>query len=167
MRYGVCALMVFILLAMSAEPTDMLASKPIYKPPNKVIIYKPIEKPIEKPKESGRVLQMEATAYDLSIQCCGKSYNHPSRGIAASGKNLNNATRHEMIVASNDFKMGTKLELTFAEPYQHYSGVYTVADTGGMRRGVIDVFVGDHGETVSREAIEFGRRAVQVTQIKE
>lgn len=106
---------------------------------------------------------MEATAYDLSIQCCGKPYGHPARGITASGYNLNNTTREQaMTIGSNDFPLGTKLELIFNEPHSQFNGIYTVRDTGNMKRGVIDVFVGDFGEQVSQEAINFDRQTVRV-----
>ncbi len=112
-------------------------------------------------------LIMKATAYDLSIQSCGKPYGHPARGITTSGRNLNNTTRHEMVVSSNDFPLGTKLKITFPEEYEHFNGIYTVEDTGNMKPGVLDIFVGDFGEEVSLKAIKFGKRTVEVEVISD
>lgn len=120
------------------------------------------EKKIE-PSRGSRVLYMEATAYDLSIQCCGKPYGHPTRGITADGYNLNGKSREQaMAVSSNDFPAGTELELTFDDYRREYNGIYTVRDTGNMEPGVLDVFVGDFGEEVSKEAMRFGRQTVRV-----
>lgn len=121
----------------------------------------------EQPSRGGEVRTMRATAYDLSIQCCGKGLEHPGRGITAGGKNLSGLSRKEaMTIASIDYPLGTELLISFPEPYTHYDGVYAVQDTGGFRSGTIDVFVGDYGDAVSQEAISFGVRTVQV-QVKE
>jgi len=105
----------------------------------------------------------EATAYDLSIQCCGKPYGHPARGITADGYDLNGKTREQaMTVSSNGFLAGTELELIFDDYHIRYNGIYTVRDTGNMNPGVLDVYVGDYGEEVSNEAVIFGRQSVKV-----
>jgi len=117
----------------------------------------------EPPSWDGEVRTMRATAYDLSIQCCGKGLEHPGRGITASGKNLSGLSRKEaMTVSSMDYPFGTELLISFPEPYTHYDGVYAVQDTGGFKSGTIDIFVGDFGDKVSEEAIRFGVRTVQV-----
>jgi len=110
---------------------------------------------------------MQATAYDLSIQSCGKSYSNPSRGITKDGYNLNNKSRKEtMIVSSNRFPMGTKLKLIFPESHKRYNGIYTVHDTGKFRRNVLDIYLGDFGEKVSKEVNKFGRVNVKVWIVK-
>lgn len=122
----------------------------------------------EPPSRGGDVRTMRATAYDLSIQCCGKGLEHPGRGITAGGKNLSGLSRKEaMTVASIDYPLGTELLISFPEPYAHYDGVYAVQDTGGFRSGTIDIFIGDYGDAVSQEAISFGVRTVQVQVIEE
>jgi 3D (Asp-Asp-Asp) domain-containing protein len=158
-HFYLTALLLIALLTVAAfKLTDKPVEKPVYKPPDKVMTYKPIE-----PSRGGRTLTFEATAYDLSIQCCGKAYGHPARGITASGYNLNNMTREQaMTIGSNDFPLGTELELVFDEPYSQFNGIYTVRDTGNMKPGVLDVFVGDYGEEVSEEAVIFGRQTVKV-----
>jgi len=106
---------------------------------------------------------MEATAYDLSIQSCGKSYSNPTRGITRDGYNLNRKSHSETwVVSSNKFPLGTKLQLEFPESHNKYSGVYTVRDTGNFDMNVLDVYIGDSGEDVHQEAIEFGRVEVKV-----
>jgi 3D (Asp-Asp-Asp) domain-containing protein len=105
----------------------------------------------------------EATAYDLSIQCCGKSYSDPARGITKSGYNLNNKSHSEAwVVSSNYFPLGTKLLLEFPQSHGKYTGVYYCRDTGNFAKNVLDVYVGDFGEHVSQEAINFGRVNVKV-----
>ena len=122
----------------------------------------PLEPEIE-PSRGSKVLMFEATAYDLSIQCCGKPYGHPARGITKSGYDLNGKSREQaMTVSSNDFPAGTELELTFDDCHSEYNGIYIVRDTGNMNAGVLDVFVGDYGEEVSKEAVRFGRQTVRV-----
>lgn len=134
------------------------------------------EKREEKMQEQVETLQeingsqnrrMRATAYDLGINSCGKRYGHPSRGIAASGANLNGLSREKaMIVSSVDFPLGTKLSLSFPEPYEHYDGIYVVGDTGSFKSGSLDIFVGDFGERTSQEAINFGVRTVDVVVLE-
>lgn len=71
-----------------------------------------------------------------------------------------------MTISSNDLPLGTRVKLTFDGERSRYNGIYTVRDTGNMPKGVIDLFVGDFGEQVGQETIEFGRTQVQV-QIQE
>lgn len=110
---------------------------------------------------------MKSTAYDLSLQCCGKSYSNPSRGITRDGYNLNNKSHSEAwTVSSNKFPLGTKLKLEFPQSHSKWNGIYTVRDTGNFKDNVLDVYVGDFGEKVSQKAIEFGRVEVKVEIIK-
>ncbi len=110
---------------------------------------------------------MQATAYDLSKQCCTKSYSNPSRGITRSGYNLTNKTcKQAFTVASNRFPMGTKLKLTFPSTHRQYDGIYTVRDSGNFKQNVLDVYVGDYGEKVHPETIKFGKVEVQVEMIE-
>jgi 3D (Asp-Asp-Asp) domain-containing protein len=106
---------------------------------------------------------MQATAYDLSIQSCGKSYSHPSRGITRDGFNLNNKTHGEVwTISSNRFPLGTKLQLEFPESHKNYNGIYTIRDTGNFKENVLDIYLGDFGEKVGKETIKFGRVDVKV-----
>ncbi|MDD3021829.1 MAG: 3D domain-containing protein [Alphaproteobacteria bacterium] len=152
-------ILLLILLLMTAGIfylTHSPAPEP-QKPPQAKI------EPLPEPSRHKEVLMFEATAYDLSIQCCGKPYGHPARGITADGYDLNGKTRAEaMTVSSNDFPAGTRIRLTFNDYHSEYNGVYTVRDTGNMKRGVLDVYVGDYGEEASDEAVRFGRQSVRV-----
>ena len=74
------------------------------------------------------------------------------RGRTASGGNVRRG-----IVAADPrvLPLGTRIQLT-AGPY---SGIYTVADTGGVIKGrILDIWVPS-----CSEAIRFGRRSVQVS----
>jgi 3D (Asp-Asp-Asp) domain-containing protein len=110
---------------------------------------------------------MVATAYDLSIRCCGKRIGNPSRGITKSGYNLNGKSRAEaMAISSNDLPMGTRVELTFNGERSQYNGIYIVRDTGNLMANVIDVYINDFGERTGRETIEFGKAEVEVKIIE-
>jgi len=117
-------------------------------------------------KTKPKYIVMQVTAYDLSIQSCGKSYSNPSRGITRDGYNLTNKSHSEALtVSSNKFPMGTKLQLEFPESHEKYNGVYIVRDTGNFKENVLDVYVGDFGEKVGQETINFGRVDVRVLVI--
>lgn len=107
--------------------------------------------------------QFEVTAYDLSIQCCGKRPSHPQYGITASGKSLEGLTRKEAMAVAVDpsvIPLGSKIRLEFDKSeYMVYNGVYTAVDTGSAIKGnVIDLFMGDF-ESVkpNQKTINFGR----------
>jgi len=113
--------------------------------------------------ENNKYILMEATAYDLSVQSCEKYYSNPSRGMTKDGYNLNNKSHNEAwTVSSNRFAMGTKLLLEFPESYKKYDGIYTVHDTGNFGNNILDVYIGDFGERVSKEVNKFGRVNVKV-----
>ena len=107
-----------------------------------------------------------ATAYDLSPASCGKSRDHWAYGVTASGYNLKGHTWSSARTVSADlsvFPLGTKIYISFPEPYHYMTGIYTVRDTGGGVHGNhIDIFF---GEDAYAEAIKFGRRTVNVTRI--
>lgn len=126
----------------------------MHSPPEEVIIEKEIEEIWE---------VYEVTAYDLSIQCCGKSYSYPTKGITKSGYNLNNKSRIEaMTVGSTKFPMGTKIYIEFPESHKQYNGEYYVRDTGNFKENVLDLYIGDFGEKVGQETINFGRVKAKV-----
>jgi 3D (Asp-Asp-Asp) domain-containing protein len=123
--------------------------------------------PVIKQVQKQDYITMQATAYDLSIQCCGKSYSDPSRGIATDGYNLNNKSHSEArTVSSNKFPMGTKLFLEFPDSHKKYNNYYIVHDTGNFKDNVLDIYLGDFGEEVGQETINFGRVDVKVMVIK-
>lgn len=162
-------MILFVMLGVNYADSQMNLTKEKNKSIDKVdvIEYNKLEsklKPVdvENEKENNYII-MQVTAYDLSVQCCGKSYNHPSRGITRDGYDLNNKSHSEALtVSSNKFPMGTKLKLEFPESHKKYDGVYTVRDTGNFKENVLDVYVGDFGEKVHQDTIHFGRVNVKV-----
>jgi len=110
------------------------------------------------PEKPIKILNMVATAYDLSIESCGKSKDHPAYGITASGTK---ATKGRTIaVDKRVIPLGTKVYVTFPDKYKHLNGDYIAEDTGRLIKGNrIDVFL---GENVRDECMEFGKQKVQV-----
>lgn len=112
------------------------------------------------------------TAYDLSVQSCGKEIGHPSYGLTASGFNLTGLSRGDaMSIAAdrNVIPMGSQVKVTFTDPnYTQYDGIYTVRDTGGAIKGYkIDLFMGDfQSNTASQEAMNFGVTKAEVVILK-
>lgn len=102
------------------------------------------------------------TAYDLSVQSCGKPMGHPNYGITASGYSLAGKSWEEAMTVAVDPKvipLGSKLLIEFEdEAHQKYSGIYTARDTGGAIKGKkIDVFLGDFQDNnASSITMEFG-----------
>ena len=112
-----------------------------------------------------------ATAYDLSVQSCGKPIGHPQYGITRSGANLAGKTREQAMsiaVDPNVIPLGSQVKITFPEPYTHFNGVYTANDTGGAIKGKkVDIFMGDFGNNNSNQSVwDFGVREVKVQVLK-
>ncbi len=111
---------------------------------------------------------MRASAYDLSVESCGKPRNHKLYGITRSGVY---ATKGRTVaVDPKVIPLGTKLKIEFDEPYTYLNGEYIAEDTGGAIKGNwIDIFFGEdkQGERkVYNECIQFGMRSVKVYLIK-
>lgn len=158
-------------------------NKVVYK---EVVVEKPVivEKVIkaEESKETSKenqnpkgeyIGEFEITAYDLSLQSCGKSKSHPEYGITASGYSLKGKSIENVKVIAVDPKaipLGSKVYIEFEDDFRKkYSGVYTARDTGGAIKGnKIDIFIEDCGDkTVSKEAMKFGRvKGVKVYSYK-
>lgn len=102
-------------------------------------------KPSTTQAPQGKTLTVEATAYTADCKGCS--------GITATGINLNNNRNAKVIaVDPNVIPLGSKV---YVEGY----GTAVAGDTGGAIKGNrIDL----HVPTTS-EALEFGRRTVQVT----
>lgn len=132
--------------------------------PNPVEILTSIEPTIEYARESSEIAPknvFKATAYDLSVESCGKRPSHPAYGITASGFNLAGLSREQAMTVAVDPKiipLGTKLRLVFRGDYVRYNGVYTARDTGSAIQGMrVDVFIPDHDE-----CDEFGVTEVEI-----
>lgn len=108
------------------------------------------------------------TAYDLSVQSCGKEIGHPNYGLTASGFNLTGLSRTDAMSIAVDTQvipMGSQVQVTFVDTnYAQYNGIYTARDTGGAIKGYkIDLFMGDfQSNEASQEAINFGTPKAEV-----
>lgn len=114
----------------------------------------------------------KVTAYDLSIESCGKPLRSKYYGLTRGGTSLKNKTRLQAMSCAVDPKyipLGTKLLIIFKNPtYKKYDGVYTAIDTGsGVRGKHIDIFVGDfQSAKTSKEADNFGVTYANVSVIE-
>lgn len=109
----------------------------------------------------GRGFKVKVTAYDLSVQSCGKRMTHPEYGITNNGYNLRGKdwkSARVVAVDKNVIPLGSKIRIVFVDKdYIKYSGIYTAQDTGGAIKGKhIDFFYEDTGERVSQRAMDFG-----------
>lgn len=112
---------------------------------------------------------VSVTAYDLSIQSCGKQIGSHGYGVTASGYDLSNQSREEaktIAVDPNYIPLGRKVEVIFEDEHlQKYNGIYIARDTGGAIQGHhIDIFMGDfQSEYPAEETVRFG---VQKARLK-
>lgn len=174
-KYIITLLLMILIVVIGINQANSNYQKDVLNTENKYvetidkqeeITYNEVES--EPNQEDNNYIIMQATGYDLSIQCCGKSYNHPSRGITRNGYNLNNKSHGEAwTVSSIKFPMGTKLRLEFPESHSEYSGIYIVRDTGNFNENTLDIYVGDFGEKVHKDTIEFSRVDVKVWVIED
>lgn len=122
----------------------------------------------EKEAQIAAMMDFVVTAYDLSVESCGKPVGSHGYGLTASGFNLAGHTLESARAIAVDpsvIPIGSKVEIIFDDPaVQHYSGVYTAVDTGGAIQGNrIDLFVGDFGNnSSSQKALNFGCRNAKV-----
>lgn len=99
----------------------------------------------------------EVTAYTL--QECGKAPDHPYYGVTASGMK---ATKYHTIAA--DLPFGTKLYIPYFKDWPN-KGIFVVEDRGGAIKGKrLDVYF---GENEVSQALEFGRRKLEVYEVVE
>lgn len=108
------------------------------------------------------------TAYDLSVQSCGKPIGHPGYGITATGYSLEGhswSSARSIAVDPRFIPLGSKVIIKFLDKrFQQYNGVYTARDTGGAIKGrKIDLFFGDFGNNeANEEAMNFGHPQAEV-----
>lgn len=109
-------------------------------------------------------LKMKATAYDLSIESCGKPRHHPLYGITASGTKAK--PNRTVAVDPKIIPLGSILYIEFPEEYNHMNGLYVAEDTGSAIKGnKIDIFFGEDkpGERkIYNECLKFGVKEVTV-----
>ena len=110
----------------------------------------------------------EITAYDLSVESCGKSPGHPSYGITASGESLAGhslESARAIAVDPSVIPLGSSVRIHFIdENMQCYDGIYRAVDTGGAVRGNhIDLFAGENAGHIARQ---IGRRRAHVEIVR-
>lgn len=104
--------------------------------------------------EGARMISMNASAYDLSYESCGKRPGDRGYGITASGMR---AQRGVVAVDPKVIPLGTKLYIESADGSFVY-GYAVAGDTGGAIKGNrIDLFMDSYSE-----CMQFGRRKVNV-----
>lgn len=110
-------------------------------------------------------MKVDCTAYDLSYESCNKHPDDPAYGITANGTSLRYKSREQAMVVAADpkvYPLGSKILLIFKGRFASYSGIYTVADTGGaITSNRIDVFIPDRDE-----ALAFGRQMAECIAIR-
>lgn len=105
------------------------------------------------------VYTMQATAYDLSFESCGKYPDHPLYGITRSGTH---ARPGVVAVDPKVVPLGSVLYVESLDYTRDY-GFSSAEDTGGAIKGNrIDLFIGDNSS-----ARRYGRRNVRVYVLDE
>jgi len=122
--------------------------------------------------DNTKCLLFKVTAYDLSVDSCGKHRSHKYFGITSSGYNLINHTRQSAMsiaVDINVIPMHSKVYVNMLnEKYKHMNGIYTARDTGGAVRGnIIDIFMGDfYSEKAHTSVLDFGIQSAYITVLE-
>lgn len=106
------------------------------------------------PFRYSKVITMQATAYDLSVESCGKLPDHPAYGITYTGTH---ARPGVVAVDPKVINLGSKLYVQSLDSTSDY-GFASAEDTGSAIKGnKIDLFISDN-----RQALRYGRRYVRV-----
>jgi len=121
------------------------------------LILPPEELPADKSDRGtnrGECRIMEVTAYDLSVESCGKPPGHPEYGITASGKRVR---EWHTIAAGKGIPFGTQVYIPYFKDKPN-GGIFTVEDRGGaIKDGRLDVYMESNSE-----CMEFGRQELEV-----
>lgn len=108
--------------------------------------------------------RMRATAYDLSVESCGKRPGHPQYGITTSGARA--VVGRTVAVDPTVIPLGSKVFISFPVEYSDLDGIYIAEDTGRLIKGdSIDIFFGEDPEgkrDIYESAMKFGVRYVNV-----
>jgi 3D (Asp-Asp-Asp) domain-containing protein len=116
--------------------------------------------------------EFKITAYDLSVQSCGKKFTDRSYGITRSGISLKGHDLRSASTISTDpriIPLGSIVYIYFNnEEAQEYNGLYLAQDTGSKIKGnKIDLFFGDkNSEKPSIEALNFGIQQAKVVKVE-
>lgn len=115
-----------------------------------------IDKPILDHVSRGgfiRKQKMHITAYDLSVESCGKTPDHPEYGITASGKIVKDW--HTVAMGPN-IPFGTKIYIPYFKDKPN-RGIFVKDDTGVphiVHDGVVDIFIRDH-KTMEKFGVKY------------
>lgn len=103
-------------------------------------------------REKSKILKV--TAYDLSVESCGKKPSHPEYGITASGYEVQD---WYTVAAGPSVPFGTKLYIPYFKDYPN-KGIFVVQDRGsGILDGCLDIFIRSN-----KEAKKFGVKYLEV-----
>lgn len=154
------------LLDSSSEKKSNPIKKIVSRSDKESVTSKKTDAPkIDKYKKK---LVMKATAYDLSVESCSKTRDHPQYGITKSGTRA--TLGRTVAVDPLVIPLGSKLYIEFPESYKDLTGYYIAEDTGSLIKGeVIDIFFGEDkpGErVVYNKAKKFGVQKVTVYVIE-
>lgn len=106
------------------------------------------------PFRYSKIITMQATAYDLSVESCGKTPDHPAYGITYSGTK---ARPGVVAVDPKVIPLGSKLYVESLDYTKDY-GFSSAEDTGSAIKGnKIDLFIASNSQ-----ALRYGRRYVRV-----
>lgn len=115
-------------------------------------------------KVKSKEKRMRATAYDLSVESCGKRPGHPEYGVTSSGARA--VVGRTVAVDPTVIPLGSRLFITFPAEYSDLDGVYMAEDTGHILKGdSIDIFFGEDvqgSREIYESAMKFGVRYVDV-----
>lgn len=112
-----------------------------------------------KPFRYKEMIYMQATAYDLSVESCGKLPGEPGYGITYSGTK---ARPGVIAVDPRVIPLGTKVYVESTDGTSDY-GFAIAEDTGSAIKGNrVDIFIGDR-----RTALRYGRRNVKIYVIED
>lgn len=118
----------------------------------------------DSPMEKAGGRRMKATAYDLSVESCGKKPEHPQYGITSSGTKA--TVGRTIAVDPEVIPLGSRVYICFPPEYSSLDGVYIAEDTGRLIKGdKIDIFFGEDEQgsrKIYKSAMEFGVRYVDV-----
>lgn len=112
------------------------------------------------------------SAYDLSVDSCGKRKGDKYYGTTSTGSNLVGKMREDVMIVASDPKvlpMGTVIEVTFMnDNYKKFNGVYTTDDTGGAIKGnKLDLYLGDFdSEKADQSVWDFGKPKARVKVLR-
>jgi uncharacterized protein YabE (DUF348 family) len=99
-------------------------------------------------------MTMTSTAYDLSVESCGKTSDHPEYGITYSGTR---AKRGTVAVDPRVIPLGTRLYIESLDGTSDY-GFAVAEDTGSAVKGnIIDLFMESESDVAA-----YGKRKVMV-----